>query len=106
MRTLALMQDRVYRDDTFADSFGSTVTPILDPGDSLVFDQFTLHRAQHSAASDFVRISFYQDADVAAIILDQIVIRKISESSTTRSPVAPSQRCQLNCRSTARSTDH
>ena len=50
MRTLALMRDRVYRDDTFAASFGSTVTPILDPGDALVFDQFTLHRTQHSPA--------------------------------------------------------
>jgi hypothetical protein len=29
MRTLALMRDRVYRDDTFAASFGSTVPPIL-----------------------------------------------------------------------------
>lgn len=57
MRTLALMRDRVYRDDTFAASFGSTVTPILDPGDALVFDQFTLHRTQHSAASDFTRTS-------------------------------------------------
>jgi len=61
-----------------------------------------VHASSHSTLggvglhADIVRISFYQDADVAAIFLDKIVIRKFSQSSTTRSQWHRRQRCQWN----------
>lgn len=47
MRKLPLMEHfGRYRDDGFVASIGPSATPELDPGDALVFDQFTLHRTQ------------------------------------------------------------
>ena len=49
-----------------AAAFGKPFAPKLNPGDALVFDQFTLHRTQRTGASDMTRTScefrFYWDA--------------------------------------------
>ncbi len=44
-----------WRDEEFVASVGAPVAPILNPGDALVFDQFTLHRTQVIGRLDFVR---------------------------------------------------
>jgi hypothetical protein len=48
MKQLPLLTGkRRYRDDVFAASAGTTkIVPQLDPGDAIIFDQFTLHRTQ------------------------------------------------------------
>lgn len=48
MRELPLLTEgRRYRDDTFAAAAGSAIIiPRLDPGDAIIFVQFTLHRTQ------------------------------------------------------------
>jgi hypothetical protein len=51
-----LTGDSRYRDDAFVSSIGGhTSAPILNVGDALVFDQYTLHRTQHVDGSDIVR---------------------------------------------------
>jgi phytanoyl-CoA dioxygenase PhyH len=49
-----------------AAAFGKPFAPKLNPGDALVFDQFTLHRTQRNGAADIIRTScefrFYWDA--------------------------------------------
>jgi hypothetical protein len=58
MRRLPLLVDAArYRDDEFVAAIGSSSTPELNPGDALVFDQFTLHRTQCVASPATVRIS-------------------------------------------------
>jgi hypothetical protein len=56
MRTVPLLtgKDR-YRDDAFVRTIGQTAAPQLEPGDALVFDQFTLHRTQNVGSKDTVR---------------------------------------------------
>jgi len=44
-----------YRDDDFVGTIGKAAAPQLEPGDALVFDQFTLHRTQNVGAKDIVR---------------------------------------------------
>ena len=45
MRQLPLLTGkRRYRDDAFAASAGIKIAPELNPGDAIIFDQFTLHR--------------------------------------------------------------
>jgi len=46
-----------YRDDQFVTSIGTSSTPELDPGDALVFDQFTLHRTQCVSSPKTIRSS-------------------------------------------------
>jgi hypothetical protein len=58
MRKVPLLagKDR-YRDDAFASAIGPALTPRLELGDALVFDQFTLHRTQHLGSDDTLRSS-------------------------------------------------
>ena len=44
-----------YRDDAFVDTIGQGLVPQLEPGDALIFDQFTLHRTQTVGSKDTVR---------------------------------------------------
>lgn len=47
MRNLPLLTgENRYRDDEFVDGIGRPYTPVLQAGDALIFDQFTLHRTQ------------------------------------------------------------
>lgn len=59
MRNLPLLieDDYRYRDDAFARAIGAPITPTLEPGDALVFDNFTLHRTQHIEGADILRTS-------------------------------------------------
>jgi hypothetical protein len=44
-----------YRDDAFVSAIGRPYTPILRPGNALVFDQYTLHRTQQIGSAQSVR---------------------------------------------------
>jgi len=58
MRKLPLLTDEDYdRDDEFAAALGAAVTPRLQPGDALIFDQYILHRSQPTALKEFSRTS-------------------------------------------------
>jgi hypothetical protein len=58
MRQLPLLTGkRRYRDDAFAASAGIKIVPQLDPGDAIIFDQFTLHRTQPQISEIFERTS-------------------------------------------------
>jgi hypothetical protein len=58
MRQLPLLTGkRRYRDDAFAASAGTKIVPQLDPGDAVIFDQFTLHRTQPQIGDIFERTS-------------------------------------------------
>jgi Phytanoyl-CoA dioxygenase (PhyH) len=51
-----LTGDYRYRDDDFVAGIGGVASsPILDPGDALIFDQYTLHRTQRVSGQDIVR---------------------------------------------------
>lgn len=56
MRALPPVGDEeVWRDDNLVDSFGPSLVPQLNPGDALVFDQYTLHRTQLVGDADMIR---------------------------------------------------
>jgi hypothetical protein len=58
MRQLPLLTGkRRYRDDAFAASAGIKTVPKLDPGDAIIFDNFTLHRTQPQTSDIFERTS-------------------------------------------------
>jgi hypothetical protein len=58
MRQLPLLTGkRRYRDDAFAASAGTKIVPQLDPGDAIIFDQFTLHRTQPQISDIIERTS-------------------------------------------------
>lgn len=58
MRQLPLLTGKLrYRDDAFAASAGTKIVPQLDPGDAIIFDQFTLHRTQPQISGIFERTS-------------------------------------------------
>jgi hypothetical protein len=44
-----------YRDDAFVSGVGAPATALLDVGDALIFDQFTLHRTQQAGSEKTVR---------------------------------------------------
>jgi Phytanoyl-CoA dioxygenase (PhyH) len=45
------------RDDAFVRALGPSLTPQLELGDALIFDQFVLHRTQHVGAEDALRMA-------------------------------------------------
>jgi hypothetical protein len=83
MRRLPLLVDAArYRDDEFVAAIGSSFTPELNPGDALVFDQFTLHRTQCVASPATVRISCefrFHDGLTASF-----VVRKVATAVARR----------------------
>jgi Phytanoyl-CoA dioxygenase (PhyH) len=56
MRELPLLRPpNIYRDDDFASSKGKASTVSLEPGDALIFDQYTLHRTQQAGSAESIR---------------------------------------------------
>jgi len=56
MRQVPLLTGNdLYRGDEFASAIGPHRTPRLEPGDALIFDQFSLHRTQRTGAEKSMR---------------------------------------------------
>jgi ectoine hydroxylase-related dioxygenase (phytanoyl-CoA dioxygenase family) len=56
MRDIAMLAgNNRSRDDAFVGGIGDPVTPQLELGDALIFDQFVLHRTQNVGSMDAVR---------------------------------------------------
>jgi ectoine hydroxylase-related dioxygenase (phytanoyl-CoA dioxygenase family) len=56
MRSIPMLTgEHRYREDAFVARIGSAYTPVLNPGDALVFDQFTLHRTQCVGTPETIR---------------------------------------------------
>jgi ectoine hydroxylase-related dioxygenase (phytanoyl-CoA dioxygenase family) len=56
MRELPLLKPPdIYRDDDFASGKGEAATALLEPGDALIFDQYTLHRTQQAGSDETIR---------------------------------------------------
>jgi Phytanoyl-CoA dioxygenase (PhyH) len=56
MRELPLLKPpNIYRDDDFASSKGDASTALLELGDALIFDQYTLHRTQQAGSAETIR---------------------------------------------------
>jgi hypothetical protein len=56
MRSIPLLDgSERYREDDFVRNIGSPSTPMLEPGDVLAFDQFTLHRTQCIGSENTIR---------------------------------------------------
>lgn len=61
-----------HRDDNYVASIGSTISPRLNLGDALAFDQFTLHRTQSLPPSGLTRTACEFRFEVAANLRERL----------------------------------